>query len=42
MLKFSMVTDEQPSTFEYLFNWLHWVLVVAGRVFSCSMWDPVP
>ena len=35
MLPFSMVT-------EYPFNWLRWVLAVAGRVFSCGMWDLVP
>ena len=32
---------------KYLFifwhqTWLHQVLVVAGRIFSCSMWDLVP
>ena len=37
-----MVTDEQPPTFEYSFNWLGWVLAVACRVFSCGMWDLVP
>ena len=26
----------------YLFIWLHWVLVVARRIFSCSMGDLVP
>ena len=26
----------------YLFIWLYWVLVVAGRIFSCSMWNLVP
>ena len=25
-----------------LFIWLHWVLVVACRFFSCGMWDLVP
>ena len=24
------------------FIWLHWVLVVALRIFSCSMWDLAP
>ena len=26
----------------YLFIGLHWVLVVACRIFSCGMWDPLP
>ena len=26
----------------YLFTWLHWVLVVAGGIFSCGMWDLGP
>ena len=26
----------------YLFIWLPQVLVVASRIFSCSMWDLVP
>ena len=26
----------------YLFIWLHWVLVLTRRIFSCSMWDQVP
>ena len=26
---------------KYLFIWLHQVLVVAGGIFSCSMWDLV-
>ena len=42
MLQFSMVTDEPPPTFKYSFNWLRWVLAVACRAFSCSMWDLVP
>ena len=25
-----------------LFIWLRWVLVAARRIFSCSMWGPVP
>ena len=28
--------------FIYLFIWLHWVLIVACGLFSCSMWDIVP
>ena len=24
--------------FIYLFIWLHWVLVVVGRIFSCGVW----
>ena len=42
MLQFSMVTDELPPTFKYSFDWLCWVLAVACRAFSCSMWDLVP
>ena len=43
MLQFSMVTDEQPPTFEYSFNWLRWVFAVARRcVFRCGTWDLVP
>ena len=26
----------------YLFIWLHWILVAAGRIFSCGMWNLVP
>ena len=26
----------------YLLMWMHWVLVVARGIFSCSMWDLVP
>ena len=35
------MTDE-PPTFKCSFNWLHWVLVAACRVFSCGVWDLVP
>ena len=38
---FLLVTDE-PPTFKCSFNWLHWVLVAACRVFSCGVWDLVP
>ena len=36
------MTDEQPPTFKYSFNQPCWVLAVACRVFSCSIWDLVP
>ena len=26
----------------YLFTWLHWVLVVAGGIFNCGIWDLGP
>ena len=26
----------------YLFIWMHWVLVAACGLFSCSVWDLVP
>ena len=26
----------------YLFIWLHWVLAVICKIFSCSMWDLAP
>ena len=42
MLQFSIMTDELPPTFKYSFDWLFWVLAVACRAFSCSMWDLVP
>ena len=28
-------------TESYLHIWLHWVLVAAGEIFSCGMWDLV-
>ena len=41
--KFCECLDSNSFVFKvFLRIWFHWVLVVAHRVFSCSMWELVP